>query len=401
MTSSQQRKPCLLQLFNRYRERGGEEQSAERIFHQAQRDFQMERLWWDSRDWDGKDAPSKLGQLRRFFYNPDSARDITRLAEEHQVDALLCHNIYPIGSPSLYHTAQKLNLPVIQYLHNFRPFSVGGPLWAGDHVAEQSLQLKHREEILAGAWQNSVAKSALFSLVLKRLHSSGWLDTVKCWIAISDFIRDKFIEAGIPADRVHTLRHCWTPQNTRTDLPDEGYYLYLARLIPEKGVAVALAAWRILEETLGDACPKLIIGGTGNQEEKVRAAAAASDKIEYRGYVEGAEKQRLIENCRAMMAPSVWWEALGLVTYEAYDCRKPMLASASGGLTETIQDGVTGFLHERENAADLADTVKKLESMDPAARRTMGEAGNRWLLEEASKEQWQNRFTEIVSTAVS
>ena len=67
MTSSQQRKPCLLQLFNRYRERGGEEQSAERIFHQAQRDFQMERLWWDSRDWDGKDAPSKLGQLRRFF----------------------------------------------------------------------------------------------------------------------------------------------------------------------------------------------------------------------------------------------------------------------------------------------------------------------------------------------
>ena len=114
-----------------------------------------------------------------------------------------------------------------------------------------------------------------------------------------------------------------------------------------------------------------------------------------------AKKQRLIENCRAMLAPSVWWEALGLVTYEAYDCRKPMLASASGGLTETISDGVTGFLHERGSAVGLAESVKKLESMDPAARRSMGEAGNRWLLEEASKEQWQNRFTEIVSTAVS
>ena len=78
MTSSPQQKPCLLQLFNRYRERGGEEQSAERIFHHAQRDFHMERLWWDSRDWDGPDAPGKLGQLRRLFYNTDSARDITR-----------------------------------------------------------------------------------------------------------------------------------------------------------------------------------------------------------------------------------------------------------------------------------------------------------------------------------
>ena len=78
MSTTAHRPPCLLQLFNRYRERGGEEQSAERIFHQAQRDFRMERLWWDSRDWDRPEAPGKLGQLRRFFYNPDSARDIRR-----------------------------------------------------------------------------------------------------------------------------------------------------------------------------------------------------------------------------------------------------------------------------------------------------------------------------------
>lgn len=400
MTPSPHSKPCLLQLFNRYRERGGEEQSAERIFHHAQRDFHMERLWWDSRDWDGPDAPGKLGQLRRFFYNPDSARDITRLVDEHQVKALLCHNIYPIGSPSLYHTAQKLGLPVIQYLHNFRPFSVGGPLWAKDHVAVESMKLQHREEVLAGAWQGSVFKSALFSLVLKRLHASGWLDSVKCWIAISDFIRTKFIEAGIPADRIHTLRHCWEPQNTKTDLPDHGYYLYLARLIPEKGVAVALHAWRILEATLGPACPKLIVGGTGSQEDKVRAAAEASDKIEFLGFVEGPEKQRLIENCRAMLAPSVWWEALGLVTYEAYDCYKPMLASASGGLTETIKDGITGFHHETGNATDLAHSVQKLESLSPDARRAMGEAGHRWLIEEASQSHWQNRFTDIVSSVL-
>jgi len=397
MTPSTQRQPCLLQLFNRYRERGGEEQSADRIFHQAQRDFRMERLWWDSRDWDKKDAPGKLGQVRRLFYNPDSAREIEKLVREHGVDALLCHNIYPIGSPSIYHTAIRLDIPVIQFLHNFRPFSVGGPLWARDHVATDSLDLRHREEVLAGAWQNSRVKSALLSVVLKRLHASGWLRSVKAWVAISDFIRTKFIEAGIPAEHVHTLRHCWAPQGDNPNLADQGYYLYLARLIPEKGVAPTLEAWRILEQRLGPACPKLIVGGTGSQEDKVRAAVAASDKIEFLGWVDGAEKTRLIEGCRAMMAPSVCWEALGLVTYEAYDYRKPMLGAASGGLTETINDGVTGFIHQPGDGADLAESVIKLESMDVDARRAMGEAGYRWLLTEATLDRWQDRFAAIVS----
>lgn len=396
MIPAPNRKPRLLQLFNRYRERGGEEQSAERIFRHAGRDFEMDRIWWDSRDWDGPDAPSKLGQLRRFFYNPDTVREITRRHAEEPLDALLCHNIYPIGSPSIYHAAQQLGVPVIQYLHNFRPFSVGGPLWAGDHVATESLQLRHREEILAGSWQGSVFKSALFSLVLKRLHRSGWLDAVTCWIAISDFIRDRFIEAGIPAERIHTLRHCWEPRNTRADLPDRGYYLYLARLIPEKGVAVALEAWRLLEEKLGPACPTLVVGGTGSEEDRVRAAAEGSARIEFRGFVEGAEKRELIEHCRAMLAPSVWWEALGLVTYEAYDCYKPMLASDSGGLQETITDGVTGFHHRRGDAAALARTVEQLEALGPDGRRAMGEAGHRWLLEDADPARWLDRFSTIV-----
>ncbi len=47
-----------------------------------------------------------------------------------------------------------------------------------------------------------------------------------------------------------------------------------------------------------------------------------------------------------MLAPSVWWEPLGLVTYEAYDYGKPMLAARSGGLSETVVAGLTGFLHE-------------------------------------------------------
>ncbi|NIP96389.1 MAG: glycosyltransferase family 4 protein, partial [Akkermansiaceae bacterium] len=64
-------------------------------------------------------------------------------------------------------------------------------------------------------------------------------------------------------------------------------------------------------------------------EGEVRAAADGSRTIGFPGFVKGDEKRALIDGCRAMLGPSVWWEPLGLVTYESYDAAKPMLAAAS------------------------------------------------------------------------
>ncbi|NIP95587.1 MAG: glycosyltransferase family 4 protein, partial [Akkermansiaceae bacterium] len=99
--------------------------------------------------------------------------------------------------------------------------------------------------------------------------------------------------------------------------------------------------------------------------------------------------------------PSVWWEPLGLVTYESYDAAKPMLAAASGGLTETVKDGETGLLHQPGDAASLADSVRKMEGRDEEQRREMGRRGRNWLLSEASPARWKRRFSEILENCLS
>jgi glycosyltransferase involved in cell wall biosynthesis len=292
----------------------------------------------------------------------------------------------------------KKSVPIVQYIHNFRPFSVGGTLWANGALCEESLRGNYWREVRCGTWQNSVVKSAVFAVALKFLHASGWLDAVKGWIAISEFMRDKFIEAGIDESRIHVLSHFWDFQTGQNDhFPDHGHYLYLGRLVDEKGVNVLLDAWRHIRKVSADKAPELWIGGSGTLSTAVQKAAETNDKIKFLGFVSGKQKRDAISSCRAMIAPSTWWEPLGLVTYEAYDYKKPMFAAASGGLTETVESGKTGFLHRPGCASELANQVLTFERQSPDYRRSMGIAGRNWLEGHANPDNWQQSFNNALS----
>jgi glycosyltransferase involved in cell wall biosynthesis len=389
----------ILQVFNRYVQMGGEEKSVDRIYGHLGQEHEVERCFFESRDWTKEGAPGKLGQLRRTFYNSESRAKFEKVCDAFQPDVALFHNPYPVGSPSLYHAAKLRALPVIQYMHNFRPFSVDGTLYAKGVFMEEALRGNFWREVTVGAWQGSKLKSAIMALVLRRLHRSGWLDHVKAWVCISEFLRDKLVHgAGLPAERVHALRHSWDAMPEAPAQEDGGYYLFLGRLIEAKGIEMMLETWRIVEEGMGGKAPELWIGGEGALEGIVRAAAQRSPKIKFLGQIQGREKHEAIRRCRAMLAPSIWWEPLGLVTYEAYDFAKPMLAARSGGLIETIVHGETGLLHEAGNSKNLALDVCEIEKMTVEQRVAMGAAGRKWLLANAGVDEWKRRFDEVLST---
>ena len=388
----------ILQVFNRYLERGGEEKSVERIaLHLEASGEEVIRFWVSSEEWTGSDAPSKFQQLCSIFYNREMERRLEAEIAKSSPDLILTHNVFPVVSPAVYAFSLRKKIPLVQFIHNFRPFSVGGSLWLGERVAKESLTGSYIAEVKAGAWQNSQLKSVIMALVLKNLHWQGWLRGVSHWIAISDFMREQFIEAGVEEEKISTLRHSWSADPEEPLAYDEGYYLFLGRLVPEKGLRTLIASWKILEERLGEEAPSLVIAGSGIEEDLVKRASENMATVEYRGFVEGDVKKKLIAGSRAMLAPSVWWEPLGLVTYEAYEAGKPMIAAASGGLTETIEEGETGFLHEPESASSLADCIEKVESLGYSGRREMGLKGRSWLLREGSPQLWSERFEEVLA----
>lgn len=390
----------ILKVFNRYLLYGGEENSVEKIHRLLDEDHEVIRLPLDSREWAGQGAPNKFSQAWRTVYNPDTLRRFECAVAEHQPDIVLFHNVFPVGSPSLYHGALRMGVPVIQYAHNYRPFCVAGTMYAKGRVITEPLRGNYWGEIYQGVWQNSIIKSAIMALALKRLLRSGWLDSVKAWVCVSDFMRDRFIEAGLPKSKVHGLRHAWVPMPDPPPVTDGSYYLFLSRLVDVKGVEMLLRAWDKMSGSLGKRTPELWIAGEGPLEGMVREAAAKNPCIKYCGMLMGQTKRDVIRNCRALLVPSVWWEPLGLVTCEAYDFSKPVLAAASGGLTETILPGITGFLHEPGKEESLISDVLCMETLPTDHRLEMGRAGRIFLLENFNVGQWKVRINEIIESVL-
>jgi len=386
----------LIQTFNRYLEPGGEEGWVANL----ESSFQLPTCYFNSSDWTGPNAPSVLSQASRMIYNPDALRRLWQLHEKTKAEAWLIQNAFPTGSAAIYREAKKNRIPLIQYIHNFRPFSVSGYLRPADlkDLGHWSKMVIH--EIRLGAWQNSRIKTAWFATVLTIAHGLRWFDAVTAWIAVSDFMRDQFIRAGVPSERIFTLRHFWRPVADLSRTTDENYYLFMGRLVEMKGVLVILDVWDRIWRDRRSAGPRLMICGDGPLRESVRTRAAANPLVVFKGAVGGEIKNELLRGARAIIAPSLCLESLGLVAYEAYDFAKPVLASRAGGLAETVSDGVTGLIHEPGDAAILCEQVLNLER-EPQKGVEFGRNGRQWLLEHANIEKWREGFNRIVEFAVS
>lgn len=355
---------------------------------------------FDSAEWTGDNAPPPRIQAARLFYNPQSRARFEQALDASGAAAAVFHNVHPVGSPSLYHAALQRQLPVVQFLHNYRPFSVSGTLLVNGKLTPDVLYGRYGGEVLSGAWQGSVVKSALFALMLKMLHRSGWLKSVKAWIAVSDFVRQRLVESGaLPAARVHTLRHAWHTAPQPPVIEDAGYYLFLGRLAETKGVVPLLDAWDALRAQCGQKTPLLHIAGEGPLEPAVQQRVRTNPYIGNLGQIGGETKKEALRRCRALIVPSTWWEPLGLVVYEAYEYAKPVIAAKAGGLIETVHHGLTGLQHEPGDVAGLVENVLALEAMPPTSRLVMGRAGRQWLLQETNPQAWLQRFEEILAAA--
>ncbi|MDA7901184.1 glycosyltransferase family 4 protein [bacterium] len=385
-----------LQVINRYLDRGGEEIWMEEFAKFASEDSDVKDLIFESRWWNEPGAPNRLSQARLMWNNPKSRRALAEAIDLCQPDALIFHNVFPVGSFGLYDEAGKLGVPVLQYTHNFRPFSPSGTLWFGGKVQDDALKGNIWKEVIAGAWGGSRMRSALMALYLKRFRASGGLDRVSHWLAISEFMRDQFIGAGISPDKISTLRHCREISADEMAWVDDNYYLFLGRLVVEKGPHVLIKTWLKLEKELGSECPRLLIAGVGPCEEELKEMAQNSTHIQFVGFVSGNKKKELLERCRALIAPSIWWEPLGLILYDGYEYGKPVLAARSGGLEEIVVCSGSGRLHQPEDDEELAQQVIELEQLSSAERREMGRRGRIWLADHANATVWREELQVIM-----
>jgi glycosyltransferase involved in cell wall biosynthesis len=389
MSGQSQASLRILQVFNRYLQPGGEEDSVERIAtHLKLAGFEVTDFWRASEEWTRPDAPPKWQQLFLTMNNPAVLHELRELHLRTKPDVWVLHNVVPVISLGVYRLARELGVPVIQWLHNYRPISPSGLLRAGGRMLQPDDPWLVAKEILAGSWRGP-SLTAWLALGFSQVKSRGDFDAVKAWIAISSDMRNIFERADFPKEKLYLLRHAWDIPPPRPAGVDAGYFLFLGRMVEEKGVRFLMELWQRPEFKNIE----LVMAGQGPLVEEYRGRTPSN--VRWAGFVAGEEKRRLIARARAVLFPCLWNEPLGLVVYEAFGEGRPVIGSDLGGLKDLITDGVTGRLLPPADIAVWTSAIQQL-AREPELSHKMGRCGFEWLKANVSPSAWAAQFKQIL-----
>lgn len=372
----------IVQVFNRYLELGGEEKSASRIAnHLRQGGHEVFQFWRSSSEWESEDSPTRLVQVLKIAGNRPVLNELKKLHAEVNADIWILHNVLPVISLGVYSLAKELDVPIVQWLHNYRPLSVSGVLPANSHGV-------YLTEIMQASWRSSHLQTAVLAAHYSLARMQGKFDSVALWLAVSESMRKRFASRGWYESRLAALHHSWDTADVVARKTVKPYYLFLGRIIEEKGIRflVELFSHPDLQEF------NLFIGGSGVLEEELKQISTKN--VTWLGFVTGEQKRQLVRNASAVLFPSLWEEPLSTVAYEAFEQETCLISSDSGGMTEIINHGKTGIILPAGNQSAWLLKLKKLTAEE---MEELGINSRNWLLKNVNAARWNKLFLDILS----
>lgn len=169
-------------------------------------------------------------------------------------------------------------------------------------------------------------------------------------------------------------------------------WLTFGRIQDWKGPDIACEAWKLL----GDDAPLLLWYGRDTMhrqsgESKSQHLAQQypeiwGKQIQVKGTVPAAEARLLMGRAKAILVASTW-DVFNLTASEGMLAGKPVVVSREAGASELIQDETNGFIFDSGDAASLAQTIRRIESLPPAKLCEIGAAGRITALERLSPDR--------------
>lgn len=341
----------VLMAHNRYQDLGGEDISVRMEVEMLRRNGCRVETFVDDNE-----RVSELGRLRTAMgsiWSPRTYRRIRAALRDRRFDILHVQNFFPLISPSIYYAARAEGVPVVQSLRNYRLLCPVGTLNRDGHVCESCIgRAVPWPAVVHSCYRHSTLGSAAVSGMLAIHRTLGtWSHMVDAYIAMTEFMRDKFVQAGFPAEKIFVKSNFLHPDPS---LGKHGgaFALFVGRLSEEKGITTLLKAW----EMAGAPIP-LKVAGTGPLQSQLEGGNQPPS-VEYLGWRTEEEVLQLMGAARFIIIPTEWYEGHPRTAVEAFARGLPIIASRIGAMAEMIEDGVSGLSFAPGDAHGLAKKIR-------------------------------------------
>jgi glycosyltransferase involved in cell wall biosynthesis len=283
----------------------------------------------------------------------------------HEPDLVHFHHADYLGYDMLRETRNTLPHAAIVYtLHDFQPICHHD----GQMVRTETYGLCF--ESSPRRCNQCFPRIPVQTFFLRERFIKSAFELVDMFIAPSEFLRRRYVDWGIPPERIVAEDYGRFPVTPAADPPDAGRRNrigFLGQLIRYKGVDVLLEAMKNLQRDGTQV--QLLLSGANLDRQPVdfqgrvhQLLEETSDSVRFTGRYEQAELPALLSAVDWVVVPSIWWENSPLVIQEAMMHRRPVICSDIGGMAEKIRDGFNGLHFRVGDPYSLADAIRRAVS---------------------------------------
>lgn len=288
--------------------------------------------------------------------------EVARAVRRTRARIVHAHNLQPTFGWRSLAAARGAGAAVVLHLHQYRLVCAIGICFRQGHECTRCRGRNTLPGVLLncrGSVPEAVAYGAGLAAWQRRLAAQ-----VDVFITPSRFAHERLRHLGAPLGPTFVVPH--VVREVASDVPaapPNRPALVAGRLVPEKGVEVAIEACRRTGMPL-------VIAGEGPERARLEPRCASSD-VTFTGRLAGPELRRLRRTAAVALMPSLSAETFGLAAAEAMADGVPAAASAIGALPELVPGE---WLAPRGDAAALAAVIDRIRTDPSAGRRALEQA---------------------------
>ena len=291
--------------------------------------------------------PRRLRAVVQGMWNFKAVRLMHRLLDDLPIDRTIIHvHAWTKAlSSGVVRAAIQRNFKVVLTLHDYFVACANGGFY--NYRSNQICQLTgqsgrcfltncDRKSYPQKLWR--VARNAVQSHI-------GWVpDGIQHFVTVSH-LSSKILQPYLPPGaRVRPLDYpIDVPKTEPVRVRENSALVAVGRLVPEKGLHLFARAASTLRT-------QAVFVGDGPRRSEIASMYPAAV---FTGWRSRSEVTQLMRTARALVFPSVWYETLGLVVWEAAALGVPAVVADTCAARDLVEDGITGLWFKGGDATDL------------------------------------------------